>query len=285
MVVVMDWLLSSKLGQTLLLLAALLLARHFIRQYLVILIRRAVRSGSHEPEESQKKRIDTLVNIVGALLTLGLFVVGVFVFLLIIQIDIAAFIAGLGAAGVVFGIVGQSLIKDAFAGFFIIMENQYRVGDVVTLGTVTGTVEAITLRITRLRDFTGDMHIVPNGAVEIITNKTYQWSNVVVDIDVSYDSDILKVEEVINAVGDDMLEDEELKQHILEPIGFLRVDRFGDSSVVVRAIGRVQPGAQWEVAGAFREQLKAAFDEAGIEIPFPQRVMHTAHKKTKSSSK
>lgn len=281
MVVVMNWLFSSTVGETIVLIAALLLARHFIRQYLVVLIRRAVRSSSHEPEEQQQKRIDTLVNVVGALLTIVLITIGVFGFLMIVQVNIVGFLTGLSAAGVVFGIAGQSLIKDVLAGFFIIMENQYRVGDVITLGTVTGTVERITLRITRLRDFSGDMHIVPNGAVEVITNKTYQWSNVIVDIGVSYDSDILKVEEVLNKVGDEMLEDDELKLHILEPIGFLRVDSFGDSAVVVKAIGRVQPGSQWEVAGAYRERVKAAFDENGIEIPFPQRVIHSVTHKSK----
>lgn len=282
MVVVMDWLLGSKTGQILVLFGGLFLARHFIRQYLVILIRRAVRSSSHETEDQQQKRIDTLVNVIGALLTIGLVTIGFFGLLMIMSVNIAGFLAGLGAAGVLFGLVGQSLIKDVMAGFFIIMENQYRVGDVVTLGSVTGTVESVSLRITRLRDFSGDMHVVPNGAVEVITNKTYQWSNVIVDIGVGYDSDILKVEEILNKVGDEMLEDDELKLHILEPIGFLRVDSFGDSAVVVKSIGRVQPGSQWEVAGAYRERVKAAFDENGIEIPFPQRVVHSAISKPKA---
>lgn len=270
-----NWLRSSTIGQLLIVLGALLLARHFIRMYLVVLIKKAVASNSKESAIGQQKRVDTLVEIVGTLLTLGLAVIGVGAALVILDVNIAALIAGLGAAGVAFGLIAQSLIKDVIAGFFIIMENQYRVGDVVTLGSVTGTVEEITLRITRLRDFNGDVHIVPNGASEVITNKTFGWSSVILEVGVSYDADIDKVTEVINEVGIKMSEDEQWAQYITEPIGFLRVDNFGDSSVNIKAIGRVEAGEQWSVAGEYRSRLKKAFDKAGIEIPFPQRVVHT----------
>lgn len=275
----MSWLRTSTIGQLLILVGSLLIARHFIRLYLVVLIKKAVASSSKESIVGQQKRVDTLVDIVGTLLTIALTTIGIGVALIIFNINIAALIAGLGAAGVAFGLIGQSLIKDVIAGFFIIMENQYRVGDIVTLSGASGTVEEITLRITRLRDFNGDMHIIPNGVSEVITNKTFGWSSVILDIAVSYDADVAKVADVIDEVGVTMNDDDEWSQYITEPIAFLRVDSFGESSVYLKAIGRVEPGQQWAVAGEYRARLKKAFDKNGIEIPYPQRVIHTKHKK------
>ncbi len=245
--------------------------------YLVTLIRKAVASSSQEPIDAQNKRVDTLVKIVGTLLTTGLIFVGAFILLLIFEVNIMGLLAGLGALGVVVGLVGQSLFKDVLSGFFILIENQYRIGDVVTLGSVSGTVEDITLRITRLRDFNGDLHVVPNGSVDVITNKTFGWSNVNLNIAVSYDADITLVQKVIDEVGATLAEDEQWTEQVIEPIAFLRVDNFGESSVEVKALGRVEPGQQWAVAGEFRARLKKAFKKNSIEIPYPQRVMHTKH--------
>lgn len=274
----MKFISESKTVQILLLLASLLLARHLIRMYLVVLIKGAIAKSSHEPKEAQKKRVDTLVRMVGALLTAGLIVIGCFVLLYIFAVDIRGLLTGLGALGVVFGLIGQSLIKDVLAGFFILIENQYRVGDVVTLGTVSGTVEDISIRITRLRDFSGNMHIVPNGAVEVITNQTFGWSNINLDIAVAYESDVSKVEKVVNEVGEAMAQDENWSIYIIEPIIFLRVERFDESAVIIKAHGRVEPGQQWPVAGEFRARLKKAFEKNGITIPYPQRVIHETPK-------
>ncbi len=243
--------------------------------YLVKLLRRAVSTNNQESVDAQNKRVDTLVNIIGKLLTFGLLCVGIFGLLVILKVNIVGVLTGFSALGVIIGLGGQSAIKDLLAGFFILVENQYRVGDIVTLGTVSGTVEDITLRITRLRDFTGDLHIVPNGSVDIITNKTFGWSNVVLSIAVSYDADVVKVHKVIDEVGKDMANDEDWAMHIMEPIEFLRVDEFADSSVIIKALGRVEPGQQWSVAGEYRARLKKAFEKAGIEIPYPQRVIHS----------
>lgn len=258
-----------------LLLIGLLLARHFVRLYLVVLIKRAVHSRSSESIDEQQKRVDTLVNTIGTLLTIGLAVAGVFGVLVILKVNIVGLLTAFSAAGVVLGIIGQSLIKDVLAGMYILIENQYRVGDVVTLDTVTGTVETISLRMTRLRDFNGDLHFVPNSVAPIVTNKTFGWSNVNMNINVDYDSDINKIEKIINDVGQELADDEEWSIHIVEPVSYLRVDNFAESSVTVKALGRVEAGQQWAVAGAFRDRLKKAFEKEGIVIPFPQRVVHT----------
>lgn len=279
----MKSILSTQIGQIVVLIAALLLSRHLIRMYLVRLLRRAVAANNRESVESQNKRVDTLVNIIGTLLTVGLIFIGVFGLLVILKVNIVGVLTGFSALGVIIGLGGQSAIKDILAGFFILIENQYRVGDVVTLGTVSGTVENITLRITRLRDFSGDLHIVPNGAVDIITNKTFGWSNVVLSIGVSYDADVVKVHKVIDEVGLELAKDEDWAMHIMEPIEFLRVDEFADSSVIIKALGRVEPGQQWAVAGEYRARLKVAFEKAGIDIPYPQRVIHSKNTTKKST--
>lgn len=270
----MNFISQSKTVQVIFLLCGLLLVRHLIRMYLVVLIKSAVAKSSTESKDAQKKRVDTLVRIVGALLTAALVLIGVFALLAIFKVNIGALLAGLGAAGVVFGLIGQSLIKDVLAGFFILIENQYRVGDVITLGTVSGTVEDISIRITRLRDFSGNMHIVPNGAVEIITNQTFGWSNINLDIGVAYESDVAQVEKVVNSVGEEMAQDENWSMYIIEPVIFLRIERFESSAVIIKAHGRVEAGQQWPVAGEFRARLKKAFEKHGIVIPYPQQVVH-----------
>lgn len=270
----MEFISQSKTIQIIFLFLILLLARHLIRLYLVVLIKSAVAKGSHEAKDAQKKRVDTLVRIVGALLTGALGLIGFVSLLFIFKVDIMGLLAGLGAAGVVLGLIGQSLIKDLLAGFFILIENQYRVGDVVTLGPVSGVVEDISIRITRLRDFSGNMHIVPNGAVEIVTNQTFGWSNINLDIGVAYESDLAQVEKVVNSVGEELAKDENWAMYIIEPVIFLRVERFDDSAVIIKAHGRVEAGQQWPVAGEFRARLKKAFEKNSITIPYPQQVVH-----------
>lgn len=271
----MKFITFDQVWQIVLLIVGLLVTRHFIRMYLVVLIKRAVNTGKSETVDEKQKRVDTLVNTVGTILTLGLIVAGVFVTLAILKVNIVGLLTAFSALGVVFGIITQSLIKDILAGMYILIENQYRVGDVVTLGTVTGTVQSISLRMTRLRDFNGDLHFVANSVSTITTNKTFGWSNVNLNISVSYDSDMNEIEKLINDIGQELAEDEEWSMHIIEPIQYLRVDSFEESSVTVKALGKVEAGQQWAVAGAFRAMLKEAFEEEGIVAPFPQRVVHT----------
>lgn len=270
----MDWLLSTEIGQIVLLAATLVAAQFIIKAFLTSLIRRAVRSHKFESKEEERKREDTLVNIIGTALAIFLWIIGIVGLLAILHVNIAGLVTGAGLIGLVVALGGQSAIKDFVAGVFILLENQYRVGDVVTIGGFSGVVEKITLRITQLRDLDGHLHTVPNGSVDIITNRTFEWSNVNMNIGVSYDADIDKVARLINQTGAAMATEEDWRDSIIEPIIFLRLNGFGDSSVDVKALGKVRPGMQWRVAGEFRARLKKAFDKNGIEIPFPQRVMH-----------
>ena len=244
------------------------------------LIRRAVRSKRYETKTDEIKREDTFIAIAHTAVAVIVWVVAAAIILRIFNIDLTSIAAGAGFLGIVVGLGAQTTIRDYLAGIFILLENQYRVGDIVTLsggstGTGTsGVVEEITLRITKLRDLDGTLNTVRNGEAAVITNRTNKYSSVVVDVGVSYNSDIDHVEKVMNRIGQDMLKDEKLAEEINEPIGFFRVDAFGDSAVVIKAVGKVKPAKQWDVAGEYRRRLLKEFVKEGIDIAYPQLVIH-----------
>lgn len=256
----------------------LLVVQIIIRQFMSQAVRRIVRSHKYSSKHEERQREDTLITIFRTMSAAILWVVGVILVLSELRVHIAALLTGAGVVSVLVGFGAQNTVKDFLAGMFIIMENQYRVGDIITVhgagGAVSGAVESITIRITRLRDLDGALHVVRNGDVSVATNLSFGFSNVNVDLRVAYDSNMEKVIETINQVGDELAKDEVWKDHIVEPIQFLRVDDFGQSAVHIKALGKVRPGNQWDVAGEFRRRLMPAFDKAKIDIPFPQRVVH-----------
>ncbi len=261
--------------------AALLIVQMAARQFLSQIVRRVVRSHHYPSAHEERQREDTLVTIFRTASAVMLWIVGVIVVLSELHVKIAPLLTSAGVISVVVGFGAQKTIKDFLAGVFIILENQYRVGDIITVnggasGSVSGSVESITIRITRLRDLDGALHIVQNGDIGVVTNLSFGFSNVNIDVPVAYDADIAKVAETINKVGSAIAADEVWRDSIVEPIRFLRVESFGQSAVNIKALGKVKPGEQFDVAGAFRRQLMVAFEKAGIEIPLPQRVIHKA---------
>ncbi|MDB5184646.1 MAG: Potassium efflux system KefA protein / Small-conductance mechanosensitive channel [Candidatus Saccharibacteria bacterium] len=247
------------------------------------LVRRAVRADRYETKADERKREDTIISILHTTLSFILWVIVALTILSILQVNVAGLLAGAGVFGVVIGLGAQNTIKDFLAGIFILAENQYRVGDIVTLsggttGTVgtSGVVEDITLRITKLRDQTGTLSVVRNGEASIITNRTFQFSAVVVDVTVSFDSDLHEAEEIINQVGIDMLADEQWKSQIIEPIRYLRTEDFVENGAVVRCYGKVKPASQWDVAGDFRRRLTVALKDTAVSFAMPQREIHEA---------
>lgn len=229
-------------------------------------------------EHDEKKRQDTLVAVFRTAANIIIWVAALIFILIVFNVNVASLLTGAGLLGIVVGFGAQNTIRDIIAGVFVIVERQYRIGDIVTLHAsghdVSGVVEDFSLRVTRLRDLDGNLHIVENGATSEITNLSFEFANVNVDVGVSYDSDIDKVEKIINKVGDDMQEEEKWQPHIYEPIHFLRVDEFEDSAIRIKALGKVEPAQQWDIAGEFRRRLKREFDKGGITIPFPQMVVH-----------
>lgn len=258
--------------------AATVVAQVILRNIIQHAVQRIVKGHRHSSHKEEVQREQTLIGVFRTATAVMLWVVATVVILYQLHVNVAALLTGAGVVGVLVGFGAQNAIKDYLAGIFIIMENQYRVGDIVTLyadgANVSGAVEGINLRITKLRDLDGNLHIVQNGSGGVVTNRSFTFANVNVDVGVAYDSDLDKVREVINKVGNEQSKDLDIRDNIIEPIQFLRVDAFTDSAVMIKAIGKVQPAMQWEIAGDFRLRLKKAFDEAGIVIPFRQVVVH-----------
>jgi len=258
------------------------LLRRFAMLFIRKLIRRAIKPDSFKTEMDEKQREDTLVSTVGAGIRVSIWILTVLLLLAEVGIDIAPLLAGAGIAGVALGFGAQSMVRDFLSGVFILMENQYRVGDVIEINqTVSGQVEMVTLRATVLRDLDGMVHHIPNGEIKIATNMTMEYANVNLDIGVGYSTDIDQLEKVINKVGQELADDTDWKDKIFEEPKFLRIDNFADSSIVVKIIGMTAPMQQWAVTGELRKRLKITFDKENIEIPFPQRVMHEVKKSNK----
>lgn len=251
-----------------------------LRASIARVVQKIVRGHKFANELDEQKREKTLITIFRTAIAVILWLMVIIIVMWQLRINIAALMTGAGVVGIVVGFGAQSAIKDFLAGIFIIAENQYRVGDIVTLRPagveISGIVEDITIRITRLRDLDGNMHIVQNGSANAVTNLSFGYANVNVDVRVAYESDINKVEKLMNEVGDDMSKDEKWAGAIVEPIQFLRVDGFEDSGVRIKALGKVEPAMQWDVAGEFRRRLMKDFEKHGITIPFPQVVVHQA---------
>lgn len=239
---------------------------------------RALRSHKYKTARDERLREQTLISTINAAVNVILWVVTGLLILSEIGIDIAPLLAGAGIAGVALGFGAQSMVKDFLAGMFILLENQYRVGDVIKINTgeVSGRVEKVTLRTTVLRDMDGMQHHIPNGVISIATNMTMDFSNINLDIGVSYDTDIATLEKVINKVGEQLAEDDEWGKDILEQPKFLRIQDFSASAITIKIVGKTEPMKQWSVTGEYRKRLKTAFDKAGIEIPYPQSVIHQA---------
>ena len=190
---------------------------------------------------------------------------------------ISTLLALSGVLGLAFAFGAQALIRDFFQGFFILVENQYTIGDWIKVGGIEGTVERLTLRVTVLRDMEGTLHFIPNGAVTSVSNMTHGWSQVKMEIGVGYGEDIDRVSRVILEAATDICKSPAWKDKVLADPVVPGLQSFGDSSLNIRLVVKTQPGVQWGLARALRKRIKERFDEEGIEIPFPQRVIHHVH--------
>ena len=197
-----------------------------------------------------------------------------FVVLSEIGVDIGPLLAGAGVVGLAIGIGSQTLVKDMITGVFILIENQFTVGDVVSVGGKTGVVEDISIRTIRMRDLSGNVHVIPFSSVSTVENMTREFSCYVFDVGVAYSEDVDEVIAVLRELGEELRADETHGRHVREPLEIMGLNEFGDSAVVVRARVTTTPGDQWMVGREFNRRIKRRFDELGIEIPFPQRTVH-----------
>lgn len=233
---------------------------------------KAFRQKSDHPDF--EKRTDTIGLVFRYLIDILLIIIAVVITLKKLGIDIGPILATAGVVGVAVGFGAQRLVQDLISGFFILLEDQIRVGDIVEINGKSGTVESVNLRMTILRDVSGNVHFIRNAKIDMVTNMTKDFSRMVFDIGVSYREDVDEVIEVIKQVDEDLRSDEAFKNDILEPIDVMGLERFDDSAVIIRARYTTMPVMQWAVGREFRRRLKKKFDEVDIEIPFPHRTVY-----------
>ena len=220
--------------------------------------------------EAEVKRENTLIRIFSSTVSVLVWAVAFMMVLTEFGINAGPLIAGAGIMGVAIGFGAQYMIRDFLAGLFIMLENQYRVGDVIKVAGIGGKVEDITLRKTVLRDIDGVVHHVPNGEIKVASNKSQEFSRVHLKIGVAYKEDIDRVSSVLNQVCKEMAEDGKWKEKITKAPEVVGVDDFADSAVIIKILGDTLPLEQWGVARELRKRIKIAFDKENIEIPFPQ---------------
>ncbi|MCF7844043.1 mechanosensitive ion channel family protein [Candidatus Gracilibacteria bacterium] len=271
------WIISNGIKIIVIIFIAYLIHK-FSGIFITKLIRKAVLSNHFSSKNDEKKREDTLIRIFSTSFGLVIWAIALLMVLQEAGITIGPLLAAAGIAGLAFGFGGQYLIRDLISGLFIIMENQYRIGDVVCFDGTCGLVEDISMRMTTLRDLDGVVHHVPHGEIKKVSNLAKYFARVNLNVGVDYSSDIEHVISVVNRVGNELAEDSFWKEHIIKAPQFLRVNDFADSSIEIKILGDTQPLKQWDVTGELRKRLKIAFDKEGIVIPFPQRVVHQSIK-------
>ncbi len=270
---VTDWLLNHGVRILIILIIGGVLW-FILRRVLRPVVRRFIARTKGESRRGIEKRVDTLTSVFTGVARVAVLVIVLLLILTELDVNIGPILAGFGIAGIAVGFGAQYLIRDLIAGIFIIMENQYRVGDVASVAGITALVEDITLRKTVLRDLDGVVHHVPNGEITTASNYTRHFSRVNINISVAYGTDLDHAIEVMNRVGKELAEDEEWKNRIITPPQVLRVDNLGDSGIDIKMLGDVKPIEQWAVMGELRLRIKKAFDDEGIEIPWPHTKVY-----------
>ncbi len=236
------------------------------------LIERSItmRGRGRRAREELKKRTQTLSHILTQLIAVIITLIAIFMILSEVGIDITAALAGLGIAGIAVGFGAQYLIRDLIAGFFVFLENQYNVGDVIKVGDTFGIVEEVSLRRTVTRDLDGARHVIPNGEVRVLSNYSQEMSRAHLNISVAYKEDLDRVMALMKQTWEEMAQDDTWSRYLKSKTPqILRVNEFGDSGIIIKLVGWTEPIMQWDVMGEYRRRIKRVFDEAGIEIPWP----------------
>lgn len=268
---VTTWLTTSGIKIVGILIALIILAQ--MSRWVVSWLEKFVPEKDPLLASEAKKRAQTLGNVLRHALLIVLFFIAILMILgeLGIQLGPLLATAGIGALAIGFG--AQSLVKDVINGFFIILENQYRIGDAIEVAGVSGLVESVSLRKTVLRDLEGSVHTIPNGEIKIVSNLSKEWSRSVLDLGISYSENIDQVIGLLTEIGIELGSEEPYKSAILEPLKILGVERFGESQLVIRMMVKTVPLKQWDVGRELRRRIKKRFDEKGIQIPLSNRVL------------
>lgn len=256
--------------------AALLLGRRGIRLFKKFIVQQA-------DNAEDQRRVETLSRVFRYFFTILISIVSGMLILSELGISIAPILGAAGVLGIAVGFGAQSLVKDFFTGFFILMENQVRVGDVVKVGGKAGLVEEVTLRHVRLRDYDGSVHFVPTGMIDTVTNMTLEYSFALMEIGVAYRENVEEVFEAIRETAAGMRQDAVFAAKMLEDMEIAGVDNWADSAVIIKCRVKCVPLEQWNVRREFLRRLKATFDARGIEIPFPHLTLYPGQGKDGSA--
>jgi small conductance mechanosensitive channel len=270
-----EWLLSHGLRILLIIilgLIALRISKALSKRIFGLFVKRGL-------EGEAKKRADTLGSLLRYILLVAVSLTAFIMILGEFGIAIGPILAAAGVVGLALGFGSQHLVQDIISGFFILLDDEIRVGDYVSTSGKSGTVERVNLRMTVLRDFSGNVHYIRNGQIDIVTNMTKDYSRYLFEIGVAYREDVDEVFEVIKLVDEDLRQDPEYGPMILEPIEIMGLDQFADSALIIKARTKTKPIRQWKVAREFNRRLKKAFDERDIEIPFPHRTLYAGQDK------
>jgi small conductance mechanosensitive channel len=229
---------------------------------------------NHKDDAEIQKRADTLKSVTRSIATISIITVALMMVLGELGVEIGPILTAAGVVGIAVGFGAQTLVKDLINGFFILLDDQIRVGDVVDISGKSGLVECVTLRMTTLRDAAGNVHFIRNGEITVVTNMTKEYSRYVFDVSVAYRENVDEVIGVLKLIDEGMRQDPVYKNDILEPIEILGLDKFADSAVIIKARTKTRPIRQWAVGREFNRRMKMKFDELGIEIPFPHMTLY-----------
>ncbi|MFO0920821.1 MAG: mechanosensitive ion channel family protein [Candidatus Saccharimonadales bacterium] len=242
------------------------IAKRLLTIITVKLLSKTIRPDMYPTESDRKKRLATLDALMTAVIKVAVWIIAILMIITEIGINTAPLLASAGIVGIALGFGAQSLIKDFVSGIFIISENQYRVGDVIEIAGANGTVENVGIRTTVLRDMSGYVHHVPNGLIDVTTNKTIGYNRINEELVVSFGSDISKVEKIINKTGQDIARDPKFEKAIREPFAFSSVKGYAVNGLIIGILGKTKPGEQWGVRTEMYKRLQKEFNKANIEV-------------------
>ncbi len=245
-------------------------ARHFCDRVILLIAQKGARGTAPEREDRARTLVGVFYNATSVAILLG----GGLMLLQEAGIPVAPLLGGAAVFGLAVAFGAQNLIRDYFYGFVILLENQYKLNDVVQIGALSGQVEKITLRMTVLRDLEGRVHFIPNGQITAVTNMTHGWSRALFDIGVAYKEDVDRVIGVLSSLAHDLRSDPQFGPLILEDATMLGVDSLADSAVVIKFFIKTRPLQQWTIRRELLRRIKNRFDELGIEIPYPHRTVY-----------
>ncbi|HZP89937.1 MAG TPA: mechanosensitive ion channel family protein [Actinomycetota bacterium] len=246
-----------------------------------LLVRRFARRLEGKPSLTQElnlQRAATLAHALSASFVVIIWAIGILLVLGELDVPLAPLLTSAGVAGVALGFGAQSLVRDTLSGFFILLENQFGVGDVVGIqtvgGPVSGKIESLTLRVTTLRDFDGTLHVVPNGNIQFVSNKSRNWARAIVDVRVAYGEDVDRLRRILEELFDEIRLDEEMRDWIMEGPSILGVETLADYAITVRIVAQTRPSKRWDTERRLRERITVRLSERGIRVPMPPAIAH-----------